>query len=198
MCRLSKCSLQSDLFRVNAITFNIFKDDGESDVNFGILAQSDALTFKPVTQGQIMELNISASNLISKAMRLNNDTAFELDRYQQNSNARWQNLQRFRTSTEQIIIWVVLITNAIITVLLIVQLVNAYFKLARVRAAVKSMNGNSLPMSSVGSRNLNIIENRVAAVESELLTLRMSQNQCKDIVRSGEGNVEVNIEHRRG
>ena len=71
---------------------------------------------------------------------------------------------------------------------------NAYFKLARVRAAVKSMNGNSLPMSSVGSRNLNIIENRVAAVESELLTLRMSQNQCKDIVRSGEGNVEVNIE----
>ena len=194
ICRLStKCSLDNNLFRVNAITFNVIKDESETDIKFGILVQNDALAFKPVTQSQIRKLNMSAGTLISKAMRLNNDTAIELDMFQKNSNARWQNLQKFRTSTEQIIIWSVLITNAIITALLIVQLVTIYIKLARVRATVKSMNGNSFPMST-GSRDYSILETRVAAMESELLTLKMSQNQCKDIVRRDGADAGVNIE----
>ena len=47
---------------------------------------------------------------------------------------------------------------------------------------------------STGSRNYSILETWVAAMESELLTLKMSQNQCKDIVKRDGAAAGVNIE----
>ena len=115
ICKLStSCSLISDRFKIDSFAFNRHIRDEVADIQFEVLAQNDASVFKPVTQDQINDLNVTAKGAIELAMRLNNETILELEKYQNNSRHRWNSLEKEVTPVLQIVLWSLVIALSLI------------------------------------------------------------------------------------
>ena len=186
ICKLNtKCSLVSNLFRIEAYSFNKFTVESDSGFKFEVLAQSDVQAFRPVTQDQIKRLAKNSSDLIDLAFKLNNETVAEMTEFQKNSKARWNNLTKERTSTEQIIIWVGLIANTVIAIILTVQIVTIYCKIAGIRGAIGTSSGK--PDNAL-EKEVGVLTGRVAALESDLLAMRMGLNPCTALAKKEEEN----------
>ena len=172
--------------QIEAYSFSKFEIESESDFKFEVLAQNDVQAFRPVTQAQIKRLAKNSSDLIDLAFKLNNETVAEMNEYQKNSKARWNNLTKERTSTEQIIIWVGLIANTVIAIILTVQIVTIYCKIAGIKGAIGT-SGKPIADNDL-EKELGVLTGRVAALESDLLAMRMGLNPCTAIAKKEDDN----------
>ena len=77
----TKCSLRSDTFRIDDVSFNKYYIDNAISLDFKVLSETDMSAYKPVTQEQITQKNLSASNLIDLAMEFNNRTVKSLENF---------------------------------------------------------------------------------------------------------------------
>ena len=180
ICKLStSCSLISDLFMIDSFAFNRHIRDEVADIQFEVLAQNDASVFKPVTQDQITDLNETAKGTIELAMRLNNETILELEKYQNNSRHRWNNLEKEVTPVLQIVLWSLVIASIVGIVILTIQLIIVCFRLAKINATLTAQRPDTNDQSY--HTDIMVLAGKVAALESELLQLRMSSNTCTEL-----------------
>ena len=128
-------------------------------------------------------MNLTASNLINLAMEFNNRTDDSLEKFKVDSIARWSNIERYRTSWEQILLWAVTAINAISLLILISYMVTQYIRLMRVKAKVDALSATSSPTGTAELRKeLTLLQGKLACLEGELLEIRMSLVPCTDIV----------------
>ena len=93
-----------------------------------------------------------------------------------------------RTSTEQIIIWVGLIANSVIAIILTVQIVTIYCKIAGIKGAIGTSGKPIADNNNDLERELGVLTGRVAALESDLLAMRMGLNPCTAIAKKEDDN----------
>ena len=91
-----------------------------------------------------------------------------------------------RTSTEQIIIWVGLIANTVIAIILTVQIVTIYCKIAGIRGQIGT-SGRPTADNDL-EKELGVLTGRVAALENDLLAMRMGLNPCTAIAKNEDDN----------
>ena len=60
----TKCSMRSDTFRIDNLSFNKYYIDNAISLDFKVLSETDMSAYKPVTQKQIIQMNLSPSNMI--------------------------------------------------------------------------------------------------------------------------------------
>ena len=179
----TKCSLRSDSFRIDDLSFNKYYIDNSIALDFKVLSETDMSAFRPVTQIQIKQMNLTASNLINLAMEFNNRTDDSLEKFKVDSKARWANIESYRTSWEQIVLWAVTAINAISLLILISYMVTHYIRLMRVKAKVDALSAASSPTGTAELRKeLTLLQGKLACLEGELLEIRMSLVPCTDIV----------------
>ena len=112
-------------------------------------------------------------------MRLNNKTILELEKYQNNSRHRWNNLEKEVTPVLQIVLWSLVIASIVGIVILTIQLIIICFRLAKVNATLSAQCPDTNDQSY--HTYLMILAGKVAPLESELLQLRMSSNTCTEL-----------------
>jgi len=112
-------------------------------------------------------------------MRLNNETILELEKYQNNSRHRWNNLEKEVTPVLQIVLWSLVIASIVGIVILTIQLIIICFRLAKLNATLSAQRPDTNDQSY--HTDIMILAGKVAALESELLQLRMSSNTCTEL-----------------
>ena len=190
ICRLGKqCDLVGRNFKVGRFSFH--KHEPDSDFNFEMEVQSlDALTFRPVSQGQIKNLTISSKETIEAALSLNNETILDLRDFKKATLNRWSRIETESESTPTVVIAfaATILANSVLIVILFAVTIKLYLSLYKANTKIdsQSMIRPSTPLSSPSNdlliqNQLDILTAKVVALETDLLALRLQQNPCTDM-----------------
>ena len=171
--------------------FSFHKHEPDSDFNFEMEVQSlDALTFRPVSQGQIKNLTISSKETIEAALSLNNETILDLRDFKKATLNRWSRIETESESTPTVVIAfaATILANSVLIVILFAVTIKLYLSLYKANTKIdsQSMIRPSTPLSPPSNEifiqnQLDILAAEVVALETDLLALRLQQNPCTDM-----------------
>ena len=107
------------------------------------------------------------------------ETILELEKYQNNSLHRRNSLEKEVTPVLQIVLWSLVTASIVGIVILTIQLIIICFRLAKINATLSAQRPDNNDQSY--HTDIMILAGKVAALESELLQLRMSSNTCTEL-----------------